>query len=188
MAPTAENEVHWQWCMTSSRNLKYQANVPSCNSRKRRGEWLRGVFMKNNGWNTDRHAGHRRATTSKWHASHFSPYDIRKDEKEVLSTRVSYAMRSVDKPGHVTRSSTVLIKYSATDAPAQSVLMIWLNFMSLQSKFWSLARLLFGTSRGFVIREWHGWDFKLTIHLQGITSQDGARPALFQNCCVALKR
>jgi hypothetical protein len=133
MALTAENEVHWQWCMTSSRNLKYQVNVAFCDRRKRRGEWLRGVFMKNNGWNVDRHVGYRRVTTSKWLASYFSPYNSRTDEREVLSTRASYVMRSFDKPGHVTRSSTVFIKYSAMDAPAQSVLMTWLNFMSLQS-------------------------------------------------------
>jgi hypothetical protein len=106
---------------------------PPCDRRKRRGEWLRGVFMKNNGWNADRPAGFQRATTSKWHASHFSPYGIRTDEREVLSSRASYAIRSVDRPGHVTQTSMVLMKYSAMDAPAQSVLMTWLNFVSLQS-------------------------------------------------------
>jgi len=129
MALRAENEVHRrrQEIWNTKQMSPLATDVKEGASNFEVSSW------QNNGWNVDRHVGYRRATTSKWHASHFSPYDIRTDEREVFSTCASRAMRSADKPGHVTRSSTVLIKYSAMEAPAQSVLMTWLNFMSLQS-------------------------------------------------------
>ena len=139
------------------RNSEYGVTVAFYYRSKRGGEWLWGVSTKCNGWDSD---SYWRATMFTWHTPYFSPDDVRTDEKQVRQ-RDTYATRSGDRPGHVTRSCTVLIIHSAMDASAPKCLNDMTDFyvvITLYSQkrprtFCSPPKLLFSTCQGFVPRE-----------------------------------